>query len=78
LYGSREHEPGDAAQPAAVADRFAREIGGFLTLPLARLQQLSGNPLGRPPNNAIAKRRLYLSALGMQCHFQKTKGNSNQ
>ena len=36
-----------AAEPAYAADRFAREISGFLTLLVARSQQLIGNPLGR-------------------------------
>jgi hypothetical protein len=36
-----------AAQRIAVAaDRFAREIVGFLTVCAARSRQLNGNPLG--------------------------------
>jgi hypothetical protein len=34
------------AQPAVAADRFAREIEPFLTLPLARLRQLNAKPFG--------------------------------
>jgi hypothetical protein len=36
-----------SAQPAVAADRFAREIGAFLTRFVgARARQLNGNPLG--------------------------------
>jgi len=35
-----------AAQPAVAADRFAREIGGFLAACAVRSRQLNGNPLG--------------------------------
>jgi hypothetical protein len=38
-------ENGVAAEHAVPADRFAREIGAFLTCaPAARLRQLNGNP----------------------------------
>jgi hypothetical protein len=37
-----------AAQPAVAADRFAREIGGFLAVIAVRSRQLNGIPLGRP------------------------------
>ena len=35
-----------SAEHAVAADRFAREIGGFLTCLAARLRQLNGNPFG--------------------------------
>jgi hypothetical protein len=35
-----------AAQPAVAADRFAREIVGFLAVFVMRLRRLNGNPLG--------------------------------
>ena len=41
----RNDEP--AAEHAHAADRFAREIGGFLTVCVVRSQRLMGNPFGR-------------------------------
>ena len=35
-----------AAEHAPAADRFAREIVGFLTVCVARSRRLMGNPLG--------------------------------
>jgi hypothetical protein len=40
-----------SAQPAHAADRFAREIGGFLTLFVARLRRLMGKPLDGSPSH---------------------------
>jgi hypothetical protein len=45
LYTIRK--TGAAVQHAHAADRFAREIDGFLTVCVARLQRLMGRPLGR-------------------------------
>jgi hypothetical protein len=49
--GSR---PDRCAQPAAVADRFAREIGRFLSAILVRSRRLSGKPLGRSPITSLS------------------------
>jgi len=40
----------EAAEHAHAADRFAREIVGFLTVCIARSRRLMGRPLGRPIN----------------------------
>jgi hypothetical protein len=45
--GQQARVGGQPAQPAVPADRCAREIVRFLTLAVARLRQLNGNPLGR-------------------------------
>jgi len=46
---------GQPAQRVAVAaDRFAREIVGFLTLTVMRSRLLNGNPLGRNPSLLVA------------------------
>ena len=44
----RNDEP--AAEHAHAADRFAREIGGFLAVLVVRLRRLMGKPFGRCGN----------------------------
>ena len=48
---ARNEEP--AAEHAHAADRFAREIVGFLTVVVARSRRLMGKPLGRPSGSVL-------------------------
>jgi hypothetical protein len=54
-------ENGVAAEHAHTADRFAREIGGILTLSgAARSRRLNATPLGRAPSSLyFTKARLF-------------------